>query len=197
MPEDDVQLMLAFKRGDYNAFSALVDRHQLALTQYFFSFTGDRQKAEDLSQEAWRKIFRSRAAYEPRAAFKTFLFRVARNLWIDSYRSKKSHPAEVALDRAVVGRGGEASTSLAQLLPGDEETPLEALAKREIKDLIEAALERLSKTHRDVFVLAEFQGLKYAEIGEILEIPVGTVKSRMFNAVRRLRELLEKDLEDF
>ena len=85
---DDVELMLAFKQGDYNAFALLVERHQLGLIQFFYAQGGDRALAEDCTQEVWRKIFRAREDYTHRAQFKTYLLRVARNLWIDVFRSK-------------------------------------------------------------------------------------------------------------
>ncbi|MEZ6194923.1 MAG: sigma-70 family RNA polymerase sigma factor [Planctomycetota bacterium] len=186
--DDDVALMLAFKRGDYNAFAVLVDRHQRPLVRFFFGFVGDRQRAEDAAQEVWRKIFRARRDYEPRARFTTFLYRVARNHWIDTCRAASKRGTEYSLDRPLKGEDGPGAGAF---VPSGEETPLEAMENLELKEAIEVALSQLPDGQREVFAMAEFQGLKYAEISEILEIPVGTVKSRMFNAVRRLRELLK------
>jgi RNA polymerase sigma-70 factor, ECF subfamily len=186
--DDDVALMLSFRDGDYNAFAILVERHERALVQFFFGFIGDRQRAEDASQEVWRKIFRARRDYEPRARFKTFLYRVARNHWIDTCRSRSKREREYSLDRPLNGQDG---VGLGAQVPSEELTPLQSMENQELKEAIDTALDRLPDSHREVFVMAEFQGMRYAEISEVLEIPVGTVKSRMFNAVRRLRELLK------
>lgn len=193
MADDDIALMLAFKNGDYNAFATLVDRYQRPLIQYFYAQSPDLQRAEDCTQEVWRRVFRSRDSYTPKAQFKTYLFRIARNLWIDTFRSRSKHGDEVSLDNTSTDAGGSESTPLGRALPSNASTPVEELSRTELKERIEAALSRLPESQREVFVLAEFQGMRYAEIGDVLQIPVGTVKSRMFNAMRRLRELLERD----
>lgn len=193
MIEEDAELMLAFKRGDYNAFSILVERYQRPLIRFFFAQSLDRALAEDCAQEVWRKIFRARSDYSPRALFKTYLFRVARNHWIDVYRSNAKTAGTVSLDASGDERTGRALTGA---VAGDAPTPMIELSRRELRERLETAMSQLTDAHREVFVLAELQGLRYAEIGEILGIPIGTVKSRMFNAVRRLRELLGRDGTD-
>ena len=190
MIEDDAQLMVAFKRGDYNAFSILVERYQRPLIQFFMAQCSDNALAEDCAQEVWRKVFRSRRDYVPRALFRTYLFRVARNYCIDVYRSNSKGAATLSLDSSGPDESGN---GLGQALPADSVSPQRELERQELGARLEEALAGLTDSHREVFVLAELQGLRYAEIGEILEIPVGTVKSRMFNAMRRLRELLRDD----
>lgn len=191
--DEDVTLMLSFKRGDYNAFAMLVERHQQTLIQFFYAQHPDQQLAEDCAQEVWRKVFKARNDYVARARFKTYLFRVARNYWIDVYRSKAKHMSLVSLDASSSKLDGDAS--LANLVQDELPTPPSLLSNEELKRKIEWALGRLPENQREVFVLAEFQGLKYHDIGEALEIPVGTVKSRMFNAMRRLRDLLSKEID--
>ena len=191
--DEDVELMLAFKRGDYNAFAVLVERHQRPLIQFFYAQCHDLQLAEDCTQEVWRKIFRSRGDYAPRARFRTYLLRVARNYWIDVFRSRKRGATTVELDSSQSDEGSDSSWA-GSIADEKSVTPTEVLGERELRGRIEYALERLPDSMREVFVMAEFQGLKYAEISEALEIPVGTVKSRMFNAIRRLRELLKKEM---
>ncbi len=188
--DDDARLMLAFKRGDYNAFATLVERHQKGLIQFFYAQHPDRQLAEDCTQEVWRKVFKARADYEVRARFKTYLLRVARNHWIDVYRSRRKQGPMLSID---AGEDADAP-GLAGSLPGEERTPVAKLSGRELRTIIEDALARLPSSQREVFILAEFQGLRYQDVAEILDIPVGTVKSRMFNAVRRLRDLLGKEM---
>ncbi len=191
--DEDVALMLSFTRGDYNAFALLVEKHQQSLIQFFYSQHPDQQLAEDCAQEVWRKVFKARNDYVARARFKTYLFRVARNYWIDVYRSKAKQKRLVSLDAGTVEN--EDAPSLANIVPDELPSPPTLLSNEELKTKIEWALGRLTASQREVFVLAEFQGLKYQDIGEALEIPVGTVKSRMFNAMRRLRDLLNKEMD--
>ena len=194
MTDDDARQMIAFRDGDVGAFSALVDRYQKTLVRFFYTQCFDRQLAEDLSQETWRRIYRSREDYVPRARFSTFLFRVARNLWIDQIRQRQKRGPTVSLDQEWTSADDGTGGALVDAMPSEEEDPRERLLREELRRTIEEALDRLGDGQRDVFVLAEFEGLRYHEISEILEIPVGTVKSRMFNAMRRLRELLKKEI---
>ncbi len=188
--DEDVQLMLAFQRGDYDAFGTLVERHQPRLLRYFLAQAQDRQLAEDCAQEVWRKIFLSRDGYQPRARFLTYLLRVARNLWIDVYRSRARNPRPFLTG----GTGGGEEDGGWDVGDVNGETPLDALLYSEQGRRIARAIVSLPESMRSVFILSEVENLPYQEIGEILDIPVGTVKSRMFHAVRKLREILKKEL---
>jgi len=195
MADPDVGLMLAFQGGDDGAFAELVARHSEALVNYFYFQSRDMDLAEDCAQEAWVRIFRSRHEYNPRARFRTYLFRVARNLWIDVYRSGSRRRQEASLDAEGAPGGGD-PLRLLERLPGAAEAPGRDLDRRELAALVAEALAGLPAEMREVYVLGELEGLPYAEVAELLHIPVGTVKSRMFNAVRRLRERLGR-LEGF
>ncbi len=188
--DEDVQLMLAFQQGDYDAFGTLVERHQPRLIRYFLAQAQDRQLAEDCAQEVWRKIFLSRDSYQPRARFLTYLLRVARNLWIDVYRARSRNPRPLLTG----GRGDDEAGGGWDLHDVDGRTPLDTLMLSEQGERIARAILLLPESMRDVFVLSELEDLPYQQIGEILDIPVGTVKSRMFHAVRKLREFLKKEL---
>jgi RNA polymerase sigma-70 factor (ECF subfamily) len=182
--------MLAFQEGDSEAFGALYERHARMLINFFHKMCYDRALAEDLTQETFLRLLRYRGRYQPTATFKTFLFTVARNLWIDRYRSQKAAPRTVSTELRVREEGA----TLGDLVEAREEATVKRLADREAADLVRAALQDLPDGQRMVFVLAEAQGLKYREISEVLEIPVGTVKSRMNAAVSRLRGLLGRVL---
>jgi len=186
-PKDDpdVVLMLAFKAGDYNAFATLVERHGRGLLNYFFLQSRDVGLAEDCTQEVWVRVFKSRTQYRPRARFRTFLYSVARNLWIDTYRAARRKPPELGL---------QAVTSELPLRdsghPESELDPLQQLLNKELVQALAAAVSRLPEEMAEVFLLGEVEGLCYRDVARILGIPVGTVKSRMFHAIRRLRVLL-------
>ena len=186
---DDVELMERFREGDRSALEALVDRHHASLVRYFFHQSRSRETAEDLAQEVWIRIIRHRLTYRPSARFQTYLFSIARNLWIDRYRSNKAAPPTFSADREVGGEEGE-GTRLSSLLPGREVEPSEAVSVHEEAERVRRALLDLPDGLRQVFELGEVQGLKYVEVGQILDIPVGTVKSRMHAAIQRLGQAL-------
>jgi RNA polymerase sigma-70 factor (ECF subfamily) len=185
---DDFELMERFRLDDRSALDALVDRHHASLVRYFHVQSRSRETAEDLAQEVWVRVIRHRRDYRPSARFQTYLFAIARNLWIDRYRSNRAAPPMVSADKEVGGE--EDGASLGSFLPSRETEPSERASVLEEAERVRAALERLPPGLRDVFELGEVQGMKYRDVSEVLDIPVGTVKSRMHAAVQRLREAL-------
>ena len=187
MVDPDVVAMLAFKRGDYDAFQGLVATHTDPLVSYFFFQCRDRQMAEDCAQDVWLKVFRSREDYEPRARFRTFLFRIARNHWIDRFRTQARRPGETSLDGD--NEGSEPGGGPLARLAAEGDDPDARANRSDAARIVAKCLQRLPEEMREVYILAEVQELPYAEVAALLRIPVGTVKSRMFNAVRKLREI--------
>ncbi len=183
----DAELVAEVKRGRLAAFTRLVERHQRSLINFFYHVSWDRQIAEDCAQEVFLRLFSHLDRYEPQAKFSTFLFRVARNLWIDRVRAANARAKPVSLE--AVGAGGD-ERPLQERIAGNAATPVEILAERDQRDALRAAIERLPEEQRVVVVLGEFEGLKYQEIGAILDVPVGTVKSRMHAAMEKLKEML-------
>jgi RNA polymerase sigma-70 factor (ECF subfamily) len=181
--------MERFGAGDDEAFRQLVDRHERGLLRFFHRRCFDRALAEDCVQEVFLRLVRHRGSWRPDAKFTTYLYRIAENHWIDRYRSRQAAPETTSLEAQVSDEGGtlERAVAAAGRAPEDE------AADRETSEKLRRALARLTEEQRQVFVLAETRGLKYADIGETLGIPVGTVKSRMHAATTRLRELLEAD----
>jgi RNA polymerase sigma-70 factor (ECF subfamily) len=186
---DDFELMERFRRGDRAALDELVGRHHASLVRYFFMQSRSRETSEDLAQEVWVRVIRHRDDYRPTARFSTYLFAIARNLWIDRYRSQKAAPPTVSADVEVGGE--EDGARLSSFLPSREGEPSALASVQEEAARIREAVERLPTGLRDVFELGEVQGLRYQEVAGILDIPVGTVKSRMHAAVQKIRELLE------
>jgi RNA polymerase sigma-70 factor (ECF subfamily) len=184
---DDAALLLALKAGEFAAFSALVDRHQRSLINFFYHLCGDRQAAEDCAQEVFLRVYSHLDTYEPQAKFTTFLFRIARNLWIDRVRSAAVHGKPASLDRRSDGGEGR---SLGEHLAARSPEPAEILAREEQQAALRRAIDQLPEEQKAVVILSEIQGLKYQDIGAILDVPVGTVKSRMHTAMERLKELL-------
>jgi RNA polymerase sigma-70 factor (ECF subfamily) len=186
MSRSDRELMVAFTEGDPEAFDVLLRRYERMLANYFYKQCYDRTFAQDLVQETFLRILRSAHRYRPEAKFKTFLFTVARNLWIDHHRSRKAAPRTISADLPL----GEDGATLADMVPNDEAAAVTRLEDREAASMVREALQELPDGQREVWLLAVDQDLKQREIAQVLEIPLGTVKSRMNAAVTRLRGLL-------
>lgn len=184
--EEGSKIMLRIKGGDDRAFEELVERYQEEMLNYFYRLVGERFAAEDLTQELFLRVFRFRYRYEPRASFRAFIYRMARNLWIDRYRKARVRPRVSSMD-AGWGRTEEDRRDVP-----DHRTasPFQAAIRKEEGLRLAAALERLPAGQREVMVLCLEGKFLYAEIAEIVGIPVGTVKSRVHAAVARLRELM-------
>lgn len=181
--------MLRTKDGDAAAFASIVERFLRPLASFFHRLGADASLAEDCAQDVFLKLYRTRAAYEPRARFSTYLFSIARHHWIDVVRHRAASPKTVSTDAP--DAGGEEGDSLSKRLPSREEasgSPDRTALLEAVRDAVAA----LSAEHREVFALAQGEGLRYHEIAEILRIPVGTVKSRMHAAVASLRDRLRR-----
>ena len=174
---DDAALMRRVCEDDRDAFAALVRRHEKMLLN-FFARSGVQYDCEDLVQLTFLRLYRYRERYVATAKVTTFLFLLARQVWIDELRRRKRH------ERLVAGLAAE---------PHPEHVaPAAADATASGGMDLERALAALPVGLRQVVELGVYQDLPYAEIAEILGIPVGTVKSRMFNALAKLREFLEE-----
>ncbi len=189
---DDVGRMLAVKAGDLSAFEALVRTYQRPLTAFFDRLLNNPPLAEEFAQEVFCRIYQHREDYEAKASFPTYLYRVAKNLWIDHIRHRASAPRTLSLDV----RDPETDEPLSAQVPGGGvPDPSQPMMERERAAAVRAAVASLPEKLRLVFVMGEGQGLSHLEISEALEIPVGTVKSRMHAAVLQLRTDLSSLLE--
>jgi RNA polymerase sigma-70 factor (ECF subfamily) len=183
--------MLRAAGGDAAAFAELYDRWSGPLLRYFWHLCYDRDASEDLLQETFLRLWRAAPRYEVRARFSTYLFQIAKNLWINERAKVLRRPLKVSLD-APRDVGEDGTSTLGERLAGDDPMPCDEAARAETGRRIRAAVDGLSEKLREVFVLAAFQELPYAEVSAILGIPEGTVKSRMWAAVRELRKSLEE-----
>src|SRR5690606_29106384 len=130
--------------------------------------------------EVFVRVYRARERYTPDAALSTFIFRIAKNYWIDVYRSRRVRPDERSLDQA--GQEDEDET-MAESVPSPAVGPVDAVVDFEDQERLRAALARLPEIQRSVLALAGGQGMKYEQVAAVLGIPVGTVKSRVHAAV--------------
>jgi RNA polymerase sigma-70 factor (ECF subfamily) len=172
---------------DHAAFAQLVQRWEQPIQRLCARMTGDLHRAEDLAQEAFSRVFAKRRDYAPEAKFSTWLWRIALNLCHDELRRRQRRP-EHSLEEGV-DQSGESGASQ---LPGDALSPAEVVEKLEQAELVRRALLQLSEPYREVVVLRHYEGLKFHEIAEVLGIPEGTVKSRMFESLDRLAVILKR-----
>ena len=171
--------MLRFQAGDVRAFEELVRRHRTPVFSFLLRLTGDRGRAEDLCQEAFLRVVRGAAAWEERALFRTWLFTLARNLAFDEARRqafRRTEPLD-APARAAAPSGE----------PGPEQSAEAAV----LRPSLEAALPALPEEQREVFLVREHAGPRFAEIAAVTGVAENTVKSRMRYALEALRARLE------
>ena len=173
---EDSALMLRYKDGDVAAFEVLYRRHNDALYRYLLRLCRHRHTAEDLYQEVWSRIIRSKHRYRPTAKFTTFLYRVAHNCFIDHLRRNKRHSHESAIDPDVT--------------PDLADQP-EVLAEKSLaRTRMELALRMLPDEQRDVFLLHEEAGLNLDAIAHVTGVNRETAKGRLRYAVRKLKSAM-------
>jgi RNA polymerase sigma-70 factor (ECF subfamily) len=181
----DEQLMWRVKlQDDPDAFARLLAKWQKPIQNLCTRMTGDAHRAEDLAQTVFSRVFSRRAEWQPTAKFSTFLWRVALNLCHDEQR-RTNRRGECSLE--ALEEGGLGGEELAAEAP-QPDTQAETNERAEI---VRNALLRLEPRHREVVALRHYEGLKFFEIGEVLGIPEGTVKSRMAEALTQLTRLLK------
>ena len=187
----DEQTMWQVKmHDDPQAFARLVTRWEKPIQRLCARMTGDPHRAEDLTQTAFARVFARRANWEPSGRFSTFLWRIALNLCYDDLRQTQRR-GECSLDGL-----DEESAAGNEHFVADEPSPLVQADARERGELVREALLRLPPLYREVVVLRHYEALKFHEIADVLEIPEGTVKSRMAEALTQLHQLLKHLNED-
>ena len=178
---DDSALMLRYKDGDIAAFEALYRRHNDPLYRYLLRMCRHRDTAEDIFQDVWGKIVKSRASYRPTAKFTTFLYRVAHNCFIDHVRRNKRHSNSTELDAELHSHPGEQP---------------EVLTERSLaKERLSKALLDLPDEQRDTFLLHEEAGLNLDQIAAVTGSNRETAKSRLRYAVNKLRAAIDEHPE--
>lgn len=178
----DRALVVRAQGGERAAFGELVTRYMQRAYYTALGLVGTHDDALDLSQEAFARAFRARATIDPDRPFFPWLYQIIRRLCFNDTRDKRSHREK--LEKA--GSWLADSTMGARPIAPDQ-----AMERSELRDQVARAIELLPKREREVLVLREFQELRYREIAELLDIPIGTVMSRLYTARRSLaRELV-------
>ena len=188
--DHDRDPLAARREGDDSLFEAFVSQEFRTFVGFFLGLGAEPNEAEDLTQEVFLKLFHTAPTYTPRERFPAFAFRVARNAWIDRRRRRAVRPDRLSLEAP--SEAAPEARGLDERVGDGAESSVDTLARREEAERLRSELAELPEHHRLVFELGVVQELGYAEIAGILDIPVGTVKSRMFHAVRRLRGALAR-----
>lgn len=188
---DDGALVAQYLAGQTRAFDALVDRYQNRLLNFIYRTVGDRERSEDLVQEAFIRVHRHIARFDSSKKFSTWIYTIASNLAKNELRNRSRNPLVLF---QTITQGWE-----------DEERPLEfedssmrpddLYRKRHVRALVEQTVAKLPEHHREVFVLRELEGRSYEEIAEITRCNLGTVKSRLNRARASFAEIIEPALQ--
>ncbi|MCG9128315.1 sigma-70 family RNA polymerase sigma factor [Candidatus Poribacteria bacterium] len=200
MAELDDKLMQQFQKGDENAFTLLVRRHQQPLINFIAKFTGDRDNAEDLAQETFIRMYKAADRYKPgRAQFKTWMYFIAKNLCKNHIRNtgrrEKFRVDNVASKYNDNGENEE-DIDIIAIAPADTALqPEVAIERKELRHTIQSAIAELPEQYRYPLILRDVQGLSYEEISKILELRSGTTKSRINRARLMLKNKLKPYME--
>jgi len=178
----DTELLQRHLDGDPEAFGALVRRYHRELFNFLVRFTGDVALAEDVFQDAFLQLHISAATFDMSRRLKPWLFTIAANKARDAMRKSYRRRA-ASLDATVIGSGSQ-ETTYAELMPADVPAPGESLVNLETRQAVQNVIRQMPESLRTVLLLSYFNEFPYKEIAEILDVPLGTVKSRLHAAVR-------------
>lgn len=177
------------RNGDARAFEGLVDTYKDRIYSYVSRMLHDPVEAEDIAQDTFVRAFQNLPSFRGASTFQTWLYRIAGNLVIDSVRrQRRRDDGAISLDAPMDTDEGLMSRELAD----DRRGPHELAESVAVREEVERALARLTPRLRTVLVMYDLQGMSYQEIADALGCPLGTVKSRLFNARAQLKTLLEQ-----
>lgn len=190
---DDQVLIDRAQRGDRNAFNDLVRKHQGRAYQFAYRLTSNADEASDIVAEAFVRVFNALKNFRHQSAFSTWLYRIITNCYLD-YRKKDKSRQTVGLETDPVG---DAEAGMERQIVDPNAAPDADAERNERERLVQAALRRLPEYQATMLVLYHVEMLSYEEIAETLDLPLGTVKSRLNRARMSLREQLEGHEELF
>ena len=173
---DELRYIAQAKQGDADAFAQLVTAYETSVYRLALRMCGNAHDAEEAAQEAFVSAWKGLPAFRGESKFSSWLYQLTTNACLDLLRREKRHRAAVPLDE--------------QAELSSEDTPQRAAETAELRDTLQAALQELSDDHRQIFLLRQMRQLSYDEIGALLGLESGTVKSRLSRAKKQLRQIL-------
>lgn len=193
--DPDVRLMLEVRNDSAAAFEEIVARYQGRLVNILRHLVGSHEQAEDLAQDVFLRVYRSRKTYEPGAKFSTWLFTIANHAASNALRDR-SRRREITLQTTHDSGPLGARPFDKTLQASSGLMPARQLAKAEMREIVRMSLESLSERQRMAVLLSKFEGMSYAEIAEVMEITPQALKSLLSRARENLRETLQPYFDD-
>jgi len=184
----DEQLFTRFIAGQNQAFDELVNRYYKQIFRFLVRFTGRPHVAEDLIQDIFVKVYRSAQTFDPTKKFRPWLYSIAANRARDALRSASRVGRQIVLQHD----GEQENVSLESLLPGAPSPPDQDMIAQETTEKVKRALTEMPEPLREILVLAYYDQISYKEIADILEIPLGTVKTLLHKAVLTFGEIWKR-----
>ena len=189
--DTDSVLIIRVIDGDGSAYRPLVERYQNRVHSMVYGMVRNPEDARDITQNAFIKAYQNLTSFRTDSSFYTWLYRIAMNLAIDHCR-KTRRRRTTGFDEAIAARDEDGAI----LEVHHEDSPQRALVRKQLKQRIFLALEELSEDQREVVLLREVEGFSYKKIADLMDIPEGTVMSRLFYARKRLQVLLKETAEE-
>ena len=190
----DEELMLQYRDGDKDAFEILYRKYEKPVLNLIYRMVMDIPEAESLCQETFYRVVKARRRYKATARFKTWLFQIALNLSRDRMRRMK-HRSHLSLN-APVRAYNDGGIPLQEHLSDPSPDATANLESAQLESLIKAAIASLPEQEHLVVIMKEYQGMAYTEIAEVMNSPIGTLKSHNHRAHRKLKKILSKYLGD-
>jgi RNA polymerase sigma-70 factor (ECF subfamily) len=182
----DEELLAAYRAGDHHSFASLVERYQRELFHFLVRFLGDRAAAEDIFQETFLQVHQSADQFDPQRRFRPWLFTIAANKARDLMRSQARRPTTPL--QATINANDDDSGQFIDLMQSGDPMPGEAMEREELQKVVQTTVEAMPEHLREILLLSYFHQFPYKEISDILQIPLGTVKSRLHAAVAYFAE---------
>jgi RNA polymerase sigma factor (sigma-70 family) len=189
--ETEAKLIQKSKDGDVSAFEELITEYKKIAYNIALRILKNKEDAEDISQEALIKVFRSINQFNMMSSFKTWLYRIVVNTCLDFKRTQKA--LVISVDQPIQSGHNEFFVDIQD----DRPSPEEIAQSKQTQKVIVDTIDKLEEDFRNVIILRDINGFSYEEISEILSCNIGTVKSRISRGRQRLKEMLETKIEDY
>lgn len=186
----DEELMEEVVHGSQDAFAVIVSRYQNRVINIVARLISDRERAQEIAQETFLRVFLHRERYRPSGKFSTWLYTIAMNLGKNEIRRRVRQRGVISLDK-LLEAAGDSGGFIADPGPGPERL----YRRRDVEAKVTEAVARLPRKFREVILLRDIQQLSYEEIADVLQIPGGTVRSRINRARLALKEALDPSIE--
>ena len=187
----DEILISHIQKGEHSFFDDLVDRYSQKLLNYVYQLTNNSEDSEDLLQEVFIRVFSNIKKFDINKQFKPWVYKIATNICYDYSRKKKK---VISLHKNYASEEG---SELLETIADDAANPEENILNEELLAVLKNAISSLPKKQKEAFVMFHFDNFSYNEIADSLDIPVGTVKSRLFNAYERVYFDVKKENSDW